>query len=232
VEAICDLVAARGLDLNLWAYARVDTVDERLLPKLRRAGFKWLALGIESGNGRVRSDVQKPFGQDEIHRTIGAIREASLHVIGNYIFGLPDDDHETMQETLDLAIELNCEFANFYTAMAYPGSDLYRQAIENGWELPGTWSGYSQHAKDTRPLPTRHLPAADVLRFRDEAFQQYFSGERYLRMIERTFGSEAVEHIRHMTAHRLQRDLYSGHAGPAIVAADGFSGVTQASSHY
>ena len=62
-----------------------------------------------------------------------------------------------MQQTLDLALDLNCEFANFYSAMAYPGSPLYEQALRLGWRLPDTWSGYSQHAVDTLPLPTNHL---------------------------------------------------------------------------
>ena len=48
-----------------------------------------------------------------------------------------------MQDTLDMAIDLNCEFANFYSAMAYPGSKLYLDAIKEGWELPETYVGYS-----------------------------------------------------------------------------------------
>ena len=69
-------------------------------------------------------------------------------------------------------MELKTEFANFYSAMAYPGSPLYRQAVANGWALPATWSGYSQHSVDTLPLPTRHVPAGEVLKFRDAAFQR------------------------------------------------------------
>ena len=60
------------------------------------------------------------------------IQQADISVIGNFIFGLPDDDLETMSQTLALAAELNCEFANFYSAMAYPGSPLYAMAIRNG----------------------------------------------------------------------------------------------------
>ncbi|KKL50514.1 hypothetical protein LCGC14_2304770, partial [marine sediment metagenome] len=56
------------------------------------------------------------------------IRNAGIYVIGNYMFGLPDDTHESMQATLDLALNLECEFTNFYSAMAYPGSPLYRMA--------------------------------------------------------------------------------------------------------
>jgi radical SAM superfamily enzyme YgiQ (UPF0313 family) len=205
VERICDLIIERGLDLNCWAYARVDTVKDGMLEKLKKAGFHWLAFGIEAADSKVRDDVQKGYDQDDIFETIGKTRAAGIHVIGNYIFGLPEDDLATMQQTLDLALELNCEFGNFYCAMAYPGSPLYRTAVANGWRLPDTWAGYSQHSEDTLPLPTRHLSAGEVLRFRDEAFLTYYKAPRYLEMVERTFGREAVGHIQDMTSRRLVR---------------------------
>jgi hypothetical protein len=126
-------------------------------------------------------------------------------VIANYIFGLPEDDLTTMQETLDMALELNCEFANLYSAMAYPGSPLYTVAVQNAWPLPKTWGGYSQHAADSLPLPTKHLSGPEVLRFRDHAFQVYFTSPRYLGMVEQKFGPVAVAHIREMTSHTLER---------------------------
>ena len=93
-------------------------------------------------------------------RVIGRVRDAGINVIGNYIFGLPEDDLDTMRATLDLALDLNCEFANFYSAMAYPGSPLYALAVRQGVPLPRRWTGYSQHARDTLPLPTRHVTGA------------------------------------------------------------------------
>ncbi len=223
VEAICDEIERRQLDLNVWAYARVDTIKDGMLPRLRNAGFSWLALGIEAANSRVRADVQKGFDQEDIYRTLAEIRREGLYTIGNYIFGLPDDDIETMQQTLDMAIELNCEFGNFYSAMAYPGSPLYQQALAEGWELPKDWSGYAQHAFDARPLPTRHLDAAQVLQFRDSAFQAYFGGERYLDMVATTFGAQARTHIETMTSHHIERELYAqpSHSKHAIVVSSG-----------
>jgi radical SAM superfamily enzyme YgiQ (UPF0313 family) len=208
VAAICDGIIERGLGLNLWAYARVDTIDERLLERLKQAGFNWLAIGIEAANERVRDDVQKGFDQEAIYTTIAKVRAAGIRVIGNYIFGLPDDDLQTMRQTLDLALELNCEFSNFYSAMAYPGSPLYAQAAANGWKLPETWSGYSQHSVDTLPLPTKHVSASEVLRFRDEAFRTYYSSPRYLEMVRDTFGPATVSQIQEMAAHRLVRNHY------------------------
>jgi radical SAM superfamily enzyme YgiQ (UPF0313 family) len=205
VNAICDGIVARGLPLNIWAYARVDTVKDSMVDKLARAGVRWLAFGIEAASERVRADVDKGFDDELVYRTLEKVRGAGIRVIGNYIFGLPEDDHDTMQETLDLAIELNCEFANFYCAMAYPGSPLYDRAIAEGWPLPETWGGYSQHSVDSLPLPTRHLSAGEVLRFRDEAFQAYFKSPRYLSMVEARFGAATLREIAAMSAHRLER---------------------------
>ena len=110
-----------------------------------------------------------------------------------------------MQASLDLALDLQCDFVNFYSTMAYPGSPLYKTALENGWELPESWSGYSQHAVDTLPLPTKHLAAKDVLRFRDQAFQRYFTDPRVLDVMEQRFGASTVHHIREMTQKKLER---------------------------
>ena len=112
--------------------------------------------------------------------------------------------------TLDLALDLRCEFANFYSAMAYPGSPLYALAVRQRVPLPQRWTGYSQHSRDSLPLPTRYVTAREVLRFRDEAFLRYYTNPRYLEMVGRRFGPETVEHIRQMTAYRLGRDLLSG----------------------
>lgn len=205
VLGICDAIIERGYNLNIWAYARVDTVKDNMLEKLKRAGFNWLAFGIEAASERVRDDVDKGFGQEEIFRTIEKVRSAGINVIANYIFGLPEDNPESMQATLDLALELNCEFANFYSAMAYPGSQLYNVAVQNGWPLPERWSGYSQHSYDALPLPTKHLSGSEVLRFRDRAFQTYFNSAAYLELIERKFGEGTVEQVRQMTSHKVER---------------------------
>jgi len=208
VLGICDHIIERGYDLNIWAYARVDTVRDEFLDKLSRAGFRWLALGIESGSKHVRDGVEKGrFGSIDIIKTVRKIQDAGINVIGNYIFGLPDDTHESMQETLDLALEANCEFANFYCAMAYPGSKLYDMAIENDWDLPESWIGYSQHSYEALPLRTDALTSAEVLKFRDEAFLQYFSNPGYLSFVEKKFGPHVVEHLNEMTKIKLKRRI-------------------------
>jgi radical SAM superfamily enzyme YgiQ (UPF0313 family) len=210
VEGICDRLIERKYDLNIWAYTRVDTIKDGMLPKLRRAGVTWLAVGIESGADAVRAGVDKSIGQEAIFTIVEQIRSEGIHVIGNYIFGLPKDSQESMQQTLQLAQDLNCEFSNFYSAMAYPGSPLFQQAKRFGVSLPAKWSGYSQHSYDCLPLPTEHLTAKEVLRFRDSAFNTFYTSENYLRHIATTFGADTVTELQDMTKTTLRRGLLEG----------------------
>lgn len=209
VTAICEGIAAKNFasKLNIWAYARVDTVKPERLAVLRSAGIRWLALGIESGSSLVRDGALKSLSNEDIHETVRSIQEAGINVLGNFIFGLPDDDLASMERTLALAKSLRCEFANFYVAMAYPGSPLYRDAVQHGWPLPSAWSGYSQHSYDCQPLPTDTLCPSDVLDYRDRAFHQYFEDPSYLEMIEVRFGIDQRQHVEAMTRHRLRRKL-------------------------
>lgn len=209
VAAICEALAAKdyAADLNIWAYARVDTVKPERLALLRSAGIRWLALGIESGSDLVRDGAQKSLSDDDIHETVRAIQDAGINVIGNFIFGLPDDDMASMQRTLALAQSLRCEFANFYVAMAYPGSPLYQDAKRQGWALPSSWSGYAQHSYDCLPLSTATLKPGEVVAFRDDAFHAYFEDPAYLAMIEAKFGPDQRRHVEAMTRYRLKRRL-------------------------
>lgn len=211
VLGICDLIIERGYDLNIWAYARIDTIKDQFLDKMKRAGFNWLGIGIESGSQYVRDGVEKGrFGDFDIKDVVRKTQDAGIYVGANYIFGLPDETHESMQQTLDMAIDINAEWANFYSAMAYPGSPLHATAVEQEQPLPEDpggpgWIGYSQHAFETFPLPSEQLSGGQILTFRDKAFDQYFTGERYLNMMREKFGDDVVNHIRHMTSHTLER---------------------------
>ena len=205
VNRICDLIIQGGYDLNIWAYARVDTVNEKMLKKMKQAGINWVAYGIESASMKVRRGVAKKFEREAIKKAVEMTHAAGIYIIGNFIFGLPDDDLETMKETLEMAKEFNFEYANFYTAMAYPGSQLYDDAIKQGIKLPQEWHGYGQYAEETLPIPTKYLSAADVLRFRDNAFKEYFSNPKYIEMVREKFGSKVVAHIEEMLKHEIHR---------------------------
>jgi radical SAM superfamily enzyme YgiQ (UPF0313 family) len=208
VEKLCDLIIARGYDLNFWCYARVETIkDPGLLRKMKQAGIHWVAFGIEAASERVRKAVDKASSTQSIDRAIERTREAGINIGANFIFGLPEDDLPSMRATLDMAKEYNFEFANFYAAMAYPGTELHAYARKEGIRLPDTWSGFGQYSEDALPMSTRHVAPEEVLRFRDQAFVEYATSPRYQDLVRRKFGAPAVEFLQKILAIKLRRKI-------------------------
>ena len=193
---------------KMWAYSRVDTIRRDKLDMFNRAGVNWLALGVESGNQWVRQDVSKGSFKDiNIRDVCKMINEAGINILGNYIFGFPEDTRSTMQETLDLALELNTEMANMYPCQSLPGSPMHQLAKRNGWALPDSYEGYAFLSYESQPLQTRYLSPAEVLKFRDEAWQKYFSNPDYLSLVERKFGPQERKNVEDMAGIRLKRKL-------------------------
>ena len=160
---ICDLIIERGFNFNIWAYSRIDTCKPQYLEKLQKAGVKWLGLGIENPNHAIRSVIHKSgFQETSVVDQIKMIQSYDINVGGNYIFGLPQDDLSSMQETLNFAKNNLTEMVNFYCAMAYPGSPLYRDSKMMGKKLPEEYSAFSQHSYNTLNLSYDNLSSAEI----------------------------------------------------------------------
>lgn len=207
-KPLLDEVILRDLKLRMWAYSRVDTVRAEHLESFIKAGINWLALGIEAGNQLVRQEVSKgSFREVNIRDVCSKVRETGMNIISNYIFGFPDDNLQTMQQTLDLALELNTEMANMYPCQALPGSPLHNLAKRSGWVLPASYEGYAFLSYESQPLPTKHLSSAEVLEFRDRAWETYFTSPSYLTLVQEKFGVLERKNVEEMTKIKLKRRL-------------------------
>jgi len=180
IEDICNELIKRHYDLNIWAYARVDTVNLDMLTSMKQADINWLAYGFESGSDEVLAKSNKKASKAEAIRAVNITHDAGINIIGNFMFGLPGDTGKTMQETLDFAKGLEVEYANFYVAKAYPGSNIYKGNKD--------WASYSQFGEDD----------SKTNKFRDKAFIEFFTDRDYLDRIENRFGKQAVGHIKTM----------------------------------
>jgi radical SAM superfamily enzyme YgiQ (UPF0313 family) len=207
-EPLLNEIVKRKLKLRMWAYSRIDTVRTEYLELFQSAGINWLALGIEAGNQTVRQQVSKgSFKEVNIRDVCSSVSNTGMNIISNYIFGFPEDNINTMQETLNLSLELNTEMANMYPCQALPGSPMYKMAKQRDWKLPDSYGGYAFLSYDSEPLPTNHLTSAEVLKFRDEAWQRYFTNPAYLNLVEKKFGSKERKNVEDMTKIKLRRKI-------------------------
>tara|TARA_A100001391_G_scaffold144743_1_gene102423 strand:+ start:1127 stop:2647 length:1521 start_codon:yes stop_codon:yes gene_type:complete len=205
---ICEMLIERDYGFNIWAYSRIDTCKPKYLETLKKAGVNWLGLGIENPDQVLRKEIHKDgFKEVRILDIMNEVRNAGINIGGNYIFGLPMDTEESLQATLDFALEHKTEMTNMYCAMAYPGSPLHLTAKKKGWKLPDTYVGYSQHAYETLNLSNDNLTAKQILAFRDKAWMTYHTDQSYLKLLEDKFGVKARENVENSTKIKLKRKL-------------------------
>ncbi len=199
---ICDLLIQRDYGFNMWAFSRIDRTEPWLMEKMKKAGINWVFFGVEAGNEAILDSVIKKQNLKQIREAVKIAHDYGINVGTNYIFGLPNDTFDTMQETLDLAMELNTEWGNFFLAMPYPGTEMYGKADPN--DLPEKWEQYGFFAPNAKPLPTKELSSEDIVRFRDKAFNTFFSSQNYQDMIEKKFGKK--QYIQDMLKKKIGRD--------------------------
>ena len=131
--AFCDELIARNLPIHWFGNARADNLtDPAFVHRLKRAGCWMLALGIESESDEVRKDMTKRLEREKIQAAFQNMRQAGIKSFAFFIFGYPGETPETMNHTIEYAVKLDPDFANFYPAVPYPGTALHDRCLRDG----------------------------------------------------------------------------------------------------
>ena len=175
-KEICRLLIAEGLNHVPWVTVhgmRADNTDAELFRLMKQAGCKRVGFGVESGNQAVLDAIKKRQTLDDVRRAFREAKAAGLQTMGFFIFGLPTDTEETMEDTIRFALELDPDLANFMIAAPYPGTELWEIARRDGRLFSTDWRDYAIHDERARyELPT--LPPELVERKWHEAYRRFY----------------------------------------------------------
>ena len=140
-SAFCDELIARKLPIQWFGNARADNLtDPAFVHRLRRAGCWMLAMGIETESEEIRKDMVKRLEREKITAAIKNMRAAGIRSFAFFILGYPGETRETIEHTIDYAIALDPDFANFYPAVPYPGTALYDTVVKEGMLVEEDWA--------------------------------------------------------------------------------------------
>jgi radical SAM superfamily enzyme YgiQ (UPF0313 family) len=134
VLEFCDALEQSGLGLS-WSLpsgVRIDTLDAELLDRMERAGCYSLALGIEFGVDRVMQLAKKGLTVAGIRQKMELFRGRRIKTTGFFLFGIPGETYEEMEKTLDLALQLPLDRAQFNNFMPLPGSSIWKDLEREG----------------------------------------------------------------------------------------------------
>ena len=177
-SAFSEELIARDLGIQWFGNARADNLtDPAFVHRLRRSGCWMLAMGIESSSPEIRKDMVKRLEEQKIRAAFANLRDAGIKSFAFFIFGYPGDTPDSMEGTIEYAIDLSPDFANFYPAVPYPGTALYEKVRKDGMLANEDWSKmeYSYYLLDGHGLNEQVVMAAI-----NRAKRRFFLRPRYL----------------------------------------------------
>jgi radical SAM superfamily enzyme YgiQ (UPF0313 family) len=169
-EEICDEIIRRNIKITWSATSRVDTLNQVLLDKMKKAGCILLGLGIESYDQEVLDKARKGISTAQIDSAVSMVKKTGISSMGHFVFGLPGDTWETALNSIRFACK-NLTYAQFYCAIPYPKTELEKIACENEWIGE---SDYTKYDLTTPVMRNEALSLTDVRRLRNYAYRKFY----------------------------------------------------------
>jgi len=177
---LCEEMARRGIKLKWSCNARVNT-DLETLQAMKRAGCRLMCVGFEASEKAVLDSIDKKTTKGMQVEFMDNSRKAGILVNGCFIFGLPSDTKETMRKTLEFAKQLNCDTAQLYPLMIYPGTAAYEWAKKNNFIATEDYSKWlTPDGQMTTTVSRPDLTREELLAFCDLARKEYYLRAGYI----------------------------------------------------
>lgn len=169
-------IRARRLDFTWFASACVNQVDRPLLKAFKEAGCWAILFGAESGVQKNLNTIKKGTTLGQIREAVKAAKEVGLRVSTPFIFGIPGETFEEGLQTIEFAINLNPDIANFHAITPFPGTYLYDNLEKYGTISDELTDFTYQGAAFIPHTMTRE----EILKLRRAAFKRFYSRPSFI----------------------------------------------------
>lgn len=155
VKEICEEIISRNLKIGFCINARVDTINEEMLKILKKAGCKTIGFGIESGSQKILDIMRKGTTIPRIKKVLKLVRKYKFFTIGSFMIGNPSDTKKDIRKTIELAKEIKPSGVGFGVLTAFPGTEIYFNALKDGNLKNPKWYFRRDPDEEDEFLPTR-----------------------------------------------------------------------------
>ncbi|MCC6177634.1 MAG: hopanoid biosynthesis associated radical SAM protein HpnJ [Chloroflexi bacterium] len=193
-EEIARRIGTLGLT---WSCNAKANVPYETLKVMRENGLRLLLVGFESGNQHILNNIRKGIRLDRAREFVQHCKRLGITIHGTFIVGLPGETHETIQRTIAFARDIDPNTIQVSIAAPYPGTELYAQALENGWMKPGAL--LDEHGLQDATLEYPGLSKEEIFQAVEEFYRRFYMRPR---PIMRMLKEMALD--RHECARRLR----------------------------
>lgn len=143
--AVCDEIMKRDLQLRWTSFARVDTISDAVLVKMKAAGCCAVSFGIESANPQILQTIRKGITLEQVEKAVNMCKKAAITPFASFILGLPGETPETIKETIDFGERMKDKGLSFgfHMLAPFPGTEVREKSDRYGIKiLTDDWSKY------------------------------------------------------------------------------------------
>lgn len=178
--ALSKELVSRGNKVPFTANSRAD-VSQETLENLHKAGLRLVCVGFESGDQEILNNIKKQITVEQFYKFRDAAKKADVLIHGCFMAGNKGETRETLQKTLDLALKLNPDTAQFFPIQVYPGTEAYEWASQNhlmSTDDYGEW--LTEDGLHRTILNSEELSASDIVAWCDDARKKYYMRPRFV----------------------------------------------------
>jgi len=174
---LCRLIKEKNLKFQWMCNARVDTVDLEMLKVMKKAGCIGVAFGVESGVQEILNKAKKGITLEQIERAFELTRLAKIESLAHIIFGLPGETKETIEQTLKFIDQIDPDYAQFYCAVPFPGTEFRALAQKKGWITTDDWGNYEINQAI---IETPTLSQTELAKTRRRAVLRFYLRKKFI----------------------------------------------------
>ncbi|MFA6000837.1 MAG: radical SAM protein [Thermoleophilia bacterium] len=189
---ICRLIGERRLDIVWTCNARANEVDPEMLAAMKKSGCKLIQYGIEVGNEEMLKTI-KNITRAQVIKAVSDTRKAGISAHGYFLFGFVEETVETMQETIDFAMELDLDSAGFAVMVPFPGTQEFDNYRKEGLLLTEDWRDYDIMGKPV--YRHKHITNGQLAAAPRRAYRKFYLRPKII-----------IRHIARMTSPRVIRN--------------------------
>jgi anaerobic magnesium-protoporphyrin IX monomethyl ester cyclase len=185
VKELCDEIQRRGLDVR-WSCNARATLDYETMRMMKAAGCRLIDVGYESGSDKILENIKKGVKTADSKRFTADAKKAGLKILGDFMFGLPEETEDTIQQTVRFIKDIKPDLLQISVATPIPGTEFYQWVSDNGYLLESDPSKtIDENGYQRCIISYPNLSTEDLVSRVEGALKEYYFSTSYAKIAMR-----------------------------------------------
>jgi radical SAM superfamily enzyme YgiQ (UPF0313 family) len=182
VFELCDEIERRKLKFRWDVRAHVNTMTHELIKRMKETGCQRIHYGVECGNDRMIRVIRKNHSVARVRKVVRDTKQVGMEVLAYFIIGQQTETASDIADTMNLARELNPDYAHFTIFCPYPGTEIYAQGLASGIIKKDVWREFAEDPREGFELPVweENFERQELREMLVKCYRSFYLRPRYM----------------------------------------------------